>query len=183
MAACNTNICLISPNKQRPAVPGFFPAGVCWSDVVRVCCRSTMKTSSVYNERASAATFRRARWRRRFLYLSHTHTATDADSSRAALIVGETAPAQSVRREMLRLRTLRLTASRCYDGKMAGPWGPGWINGVGPDETGPDVRVRRLQPELNRWLRSVGQQTICRFMLPLDTTCNILSGIRIGISL
>ena len=148
-----------------------------------------MKTSSVYNERASAATFRRARWRRRFLSLSlslsltHRHTATDADSSRAALIVGETAPAQSVRREMLRLRTLRLTASRCYDGKMAGPWGPGWINGVGPDETGPDVRVRRLQPELNRWLRSVGQQTIRRFMLPLDTTCNILSGIRIGISL
>jgi len=117
------------------------------------------------------------------LSLTHRHTATDADSSRAALIVGETAPAKSVRREMLRLRTLRLTASRCYDGKMAGPWGPGWINGVGPDETGPDVRVRRLQPELNRWLRSVGQQTIRRFMLPLDTTCNILSGIRIGISL
>jgi len=118
-----------------------------------------------------------------YLSLTHRHTATDADSSRAALIVGETAPAKSVRREMLRLRTLRLTASRCYDGKMAGPWGPGWINGVGPDETGPDVRVRRLQPELNRWLRSVGQQTIRRFMLPLDTTCNILSGIRIGISL
>lgn len=170
-------------------MPGFFPAGVCWSDVVRVCCRSTMKTSSVYNERASECgdvqTRSLATSLPLSLSLSHTyrHTATDADSSRASLIVGETAPAQSVRREMLRLRTLRLTASRCYDGKMAGPWGPGWINGVGPDETGPDVRVRRLQPELNRWLRSVGQQTIRRFMLPLDTTCNILSGIRIGISL